>query len=48
VAPIGIFGVCAYVVQRTREIGIRMALEARPGQVIGFVLGSNSRLLAAG
>lgn len=48
-ATVGIFGVVSYAVaQRTRELGIRAALGARPTAVIGLVLRSGLRLVAIG
>jgi hypothetical protein len=48
-ASIGMSGVFAYVVrQRSREIGIRMALGARPGDAVRLVLASNLRGLVVG
>jgi ABC-type antimicrobial peptide transport system permease subunit len=48
-AVIGIFGVTSYSVsRRTREIGIRTALGARTGEVLGDVLGEGLKLVLAG
>ncbi len=48
-AMVGVFGVLAYsVAQRTREIGVRVALGATPGGILKMVLGQGLITVAIG
>jgi len=48
-ATVGVYGVIAYSVQQRRwEIGVRMALGAQPGEVVGLILRRNARPVMCG
>lgn len=48
-ACVGIYGVLAYSVsQRTREIGVRMALGARPGRILRLIVHTGARMILIG
>jgi putative ABC transport system permease protein len=48
-AALGVYGIVAYsVAQRSREFGIRVALGAKPAQIIGMVVGQNLRIVVMG
>ena len=48
-AALGVYGIVSYsVAQRSREFGIRVALGAKPGQIVNMVVGQNARIVAIG
>ncbi len=48
-AAVGIYGVLSYLVaSRTREIGVRVALGARPQQILAMIMVRGSGLIVAG
>ena len=48
-AAVGLYGVVSYLVtQRAREIAVRLAIGARPGEVVGMLLRQGLRPIAVG
>lgn len=48
-AGVGVYGVMALIVaERTQEVGVRLALGARPVDMLGLILGQTGRLALAG
>jgi putative ABC transport system permease protein len=48
-AAVGLYGLVTQIVNsRRRELGVRMALGAAPGRIVGSVVASAGRLIAAG
>ncbi|HEY7055273.1 MAG TPA: ABC transporter permease [Vicinamibacterales bacterium] len=48
-AAIGVYGVMALIVnERTREVGVRLALGAKPSQLLGMIVGQAAALGAIG
>jgi putative ABC transport system permease protein len=49
IAGVGLFGVLSYAVaQRSKELGVRSALGARPGQIVGMVVREGMVISAIG
>jgi ABC-type antimicrobial peptide transport system permease subunit len=49
IAAVGVYGVVSYTVaERKRELGIRLALGARPRDILQLVIGNGARLAVIG
>ena len=48
-AAVGLYGLVTQIVNtRRREMGVRVALGAAPGQIVGVVVGNAARVIAVG